>query len=255
MLRIATLCLAFSITLSAHAQQAQTPAAPDKSAVKKSASSKGQKATAAERPAPPPASGRCVGVMSDIEGFGVHHVGLTVFGNEYKEIPTKGWGLDELLVQRVRAGVGPGAAVIKIASPKGAFDSFSVANTLFADNKAKAAETVRKVAGSARCERYVVLTKASGQYQGNQAIGGIGIVNSGVAALSVTSVHAILQLSVHDGVTFAVVNNRVGLPERALRGFKWPDSPEAVDTPEVRAAARAMLVEMLDKALPVVLAP
>src|SRR5437868_4141202 len=101
MLRIATVLLAFSVVLSAHAQPAQPPtAAPAKPAVKKSAP---PKATSATRPASPATSGPCVGVMSTIgEGFGVKKIGITVFGNEFKEISADGWGLDELVLARIR---------------------------------------------------------------------------------------------------------------------------------------------------------
>ena len=255
MLRIAIILLASSIALSAHAQQVQSPTAtPDKSAVKKSAPPKGQKATTDARPASPPASRRCVGVMSDVEGFGVTHVGLTIFNNESKEISIKGWGLDELVLERVRAAVGPGVAVTRVNHAKGALGSYKAGNTLFANNDAAAAELVRKIVGPARCERYIVVTKLTAQ-SGSQDIAGVGILNKGIAALSVTSVHAMLRTTVHDGGTFAPAKSRAGVADRNLRPFKWPESPEAVDTPEVRAAARATVVEALDKALPAVLAP
>jgi hypothetical protein len=41
-------------------------------------------------------------------------IGFTVFGNECKEIPADNFKLDDLVVERVQAAVGPGLAARKI---------------------------------------------------------------------------------------------------------------------------------------------
>jgi hypothetical protein len=262
MLRIAAVLLALSVAISAQAQPAQPPAvAPAKPAVKKSALPKG---TPASRPASPPTSGRCIGVVSAIgDRFAVKKIGITVFGNEYKEIPADDWRLDELVVERVRAAAGAGLAARKIAHAKGAFDSYFTGG--FGTNDAKSAALVEQVAGPARCERYVVVTRAVGRFSGNQDVAGVGIVNVGAPLLSRSQVHAVVRIGVHDGRTFAVLKSGLastnplgflaGPPTRGLDNFTWPESPEAVDSPAVRAAARALLVEVLDKSLPARLAP
>lgn len=94
---------------------------------------------------------------------------------------------------------------------------------------------------------------------------GVGIVNTGGPLLSTTFVHAVMQISVHDGHTFAVIkkgdyptsgaNFLTGPPQERLRDFTWPDTPEAVDMARVRTAARALVTETLDKTLPELLAP
>jgi hypothetical protein len=253
MLRIAAVLLAFSVALSAQAQPAQPPAdAPVKPAIKKSTQPKGAPAS---RPASPPTSGRCIGVISVIgDRFAVKKIGITVFGNENKEIPADDWKLDDLVVERVRAAAGPGVAARKIAPAKGAFDSYGPGG--WGTNDAKSAALVEQTAGPAGCERYVVVTRATARFSGNQDVTGVGIVNTGAPLVSRTQIHALVLLYVHDGRTFALLKRGAGLePSRQLDDFTWPESPEAVNSPRVRAAARAVLAEVLDKSLPRLLSP
>jgi hypothetical protein len=161
------------------------------------------------------------------------------------------------------ACVGRGLAARKIAHAKGAFDSYRAGG--FGTGNAEAAALLEQVAGPAHCERYVVVTRAAGQYSGNQNVVGVGIVNTGAPLLSRTQVHAVVRIIVHDGRTFAVLKSGIGStnpfgvlagpPTRGLDDFTWPESPEAVDSPGVRAAARALLADVLDKSLPALLAP
>ena len=100
MARLAVLLLALSLVHSAQAQPVQpTPAAKARPAVKKPASPEGTLA-------PPSASGPCIGVFPLLgDRFQVKKIGITVFGNEFKEIAVDNWGLDDLVVERVRAVV------------------------------------------------------------------------------------------------------------------------------------------------------
>ena len=75
------------------------------------------------KPAGPPAvaaeNGPCsIGVIP-LTGneFGVQQVGFTAFGNEYTSVPVDSWGLDDLVVSRVRAAAG-GRSVRRIAYSK-----------------------------------------------------------------------------------------------------------------------------------------
>jgi hypothetical protein len=89
----------------------------------------------------------------------------------------------------------------------------------------------------------------------NQDIIGVGIVNTGASLLNRSHVLA-PSIGVHDGRTFAILKSGGAVPPtRQLDDFKWPESPEAVNTPGLRTAARALLAEALDKRLPDLLAP
>src|SRR5947208_15750302 len=119
--------VAFALSLLVQSAWAQTQSAPAatapepaaKPAVKKSAA----KTKTSAKPVGPTASGPCqVGVISEMsDRFIVQTVGFTVFGNERSEVPIDGWGLDDLVIARVRAAAGPGVPVRKIAYTKDAF--------------------------------------------------------------------------------------------------------------------------------------
>jgi hypothetical protein len=253
MLRIVILLLAVSVAIPALAQTAQPPtAAPAKAAAKKSPQPKG---TPASQPTSPAASGPCIGVISTIgTGFGVKKVGFTVFGNEFKEIAAQDFRIDDLVVERVQAAVGRGYVVRKIPVAQGALESYRP-DLILGLGSAEAAETVKKIAGSARCERYFVMTKGRATFTGNQTMEGIGIITGGASFASRTEVHAIASIRLLDGRTFAVVKNGGLNQVRSITDFKWPETPEAVNNPAVRAAARGLVAEELDKTLARMLAP
>jgi hypothetical protein len=258
MVRLAALLLAFSLVHSAQAQTVQPPAAA-------------KAKSAARKPAPPKAvaeqstpSGPCgIGVFPLLfDQFGVRKIGLTVFGNEFKQITVDNWGLDDLAVERVRAAAGPGVAVRRIPFAKALFEGYVPGIGMFQNLNSKAPDIVRQAAGQTQCERYVVVTRAASQYIGNQNIYGIGIINSGAPLLSTSALHAVVRIHVHDGQTFAVLksgngslsgaNFLTGPPTRKIESF--PEPPEAANAPAMREATRKLLGEVLDKSLPELLA-
>src|SRR4029077_16168349 len=176
--------LAVNLVHSAQAQTVQPPAATKaKPAGKKPASPKTVVTT-------PAASGPCIGVFPLLAGrFGVKKIGITVFGNEFKEISVDNWGLDDLVVERVRAAAGPGIAVHRIAHGKGAFDGYVPGIGMFQNLNTRAPAIVRQAAAQTQCARDVVGTRAASQYVGNQSVFGLGIVNSGRPILSRTRLH------------------------------------------------------------------
>jgi hypothetical protein len=258
MRRYAAFLLAMSIACTAQAQTIERPAATAKPTAKKNAQ---PKATTASRSAPQ-AGGPCIGVIPVLgDRFVVRKIGVTVFGNEEKEIPVDGWGLDDLVVERVRAAVGPGKVVRRIPADKAAFQSYDPGLGLFR-NSEKPAAVVQQVAGAAGCERYVVVIKASRQYIGNQGIYGVGVVK-GSPLYNRAEVYAVIRIYVHDGRSFAIAksaegstsgsNFMTGPPTLQIDGYQWPESPEAINTPAMRASARELLGKVLDKSLPALL--
>src|SRR5579862_6519524 len=118
-IRNVAVVLALAVAQPALAQTAPTPApnpSPAKSSTIKPSPAKPSPAKpAAKKPARPkpdagatPAAaasaprGPCIGVIPHVgDHFAVRTVGLTVFGNDLKEIPIESWGLDDLVVARV----------------------------------------------------------------------------------------------------------------------------------------------------------
>src|ERR1700737_3681398 len=102
------------------ATQAEPPA------VKPAAKKPVPKTKTAAKP-PPRDDGRCdLGIIAAAGSpIGLKKVGKTLFGNEYAEVPSDAWGIDDLIVARVRAAAGPGIAVRRIAYAREALESYN----------------------------------------------------------------------------------------------------------------------------------
>jgi hypothetical protein len=226
--------------------------------------------TAAKLPAPTE-SGPCqIGVIPAIGNqFVVQKVGLMVFGNEETAVPIDAWGLDDLVVARVRAAA-PGAVVQKIAYAKGAFEPYyNPSLELFRNFRDDLTAVVRQVAAKASCERYVVVTRSSAQFSTtNQRVQGVGIVHRDNPIKSQTYLFALTFVHLYDGQTFDVIERRaastdeetlesrlLGLnqirgPDRELDEGSFPAIPaEAGANPALRDGVRALLTASLDHTL------
>jgi hypothetical protein len=289
-IRTVILLLALTVAQPALAQTAPTPTpnpspikpSPAKPALKKPAPPKpdagGTAAAAAQR-------GPCIGVIPHLrDRFAVQTIGLTMFGNDLKDVPIEPWGLDDLVVARVRAAAGTRIAVRRIAYPANAFEPYdNPPNRLFRDASKDLKDVVQSIAGAGGCERYVVVVNNEiGFSDTNQTVKGIGIVNRGVS----TYLYALTALFVFDGRTFDVLKKGVGAideekivpdplvnallrrnpirgPSHELKEFRRTSEPDAVfiwppthDTVMgLRDATRTLLAESLDNALPKLLAP
>jgi hypothetical protein len=255
--------------------QTATTAAPKPSPTKPSSTKPAAKKPEPPKPDAAAQSGACgIGVIPHIgENFALQSIGITVFGNELKKVPIESWGLDDLLVARVRAAVGPRFAVRRIAYPANAFAAYEKFHlTLSPDNDLK--EVVQTIAGTSGCERYVVVIDSGSQFGGsNQSVKGIGIVHVGgvIDRFSATYMFALTAFYVLDGHTFDVLKKGFGSideksmpsgllgagpisgPNRELEDFAWPPAPDAVTG--LREPTRALLAASLDVALPRLLAP
>jgi hypothetical protein len=176
----------------------------------------------------------------------VQKVGLTVFQNSLDEIAVDGWGIDERVVATMSAQLGKRFDVKKISYSKAAFTELQKPKPIFASNKQdyryQIAEILQGMAPSQKCDLYVVVTK-SGSAVGttNQSVNGIGILYGGNGALF-TSVrlHALFDVRVYDGQTFAVLGHQRGSSEQSaflsvIRGPNrevdkswWPAQPQSV---------------------------
>jgi hypothetical protein len=273
-IRTVALLLALAVAQPALAQTAPTP--------KPSPANPSPIRPAAKKPAPPkpdagatPAAaaqrGPCVGVIPHIgDRFVVQKVGVTVFGNELKEVPIEPWGLDDLVVARVRAATNAHFAVRRIAYPANAFEPYDhPPRRLFGDADKDLKNVVQAIASAGGCERYVVVVKDTNADRiTNQAFTGIGVFSRAGGDIHL---FALAALIVFDGHTFEVLEKRVGSPveekigsnptlydrlrTNPMRGanvplndFSWPPAPDAVMG--LRDATRALLAESLDKTLP-----
>jgi len=273
MVRVFALACALScLAASAWAQSppvpgtaAAQPAPPAKPAIKKPA----PKAKAAVKP-PATDEGRCdLGVIPAAGvPIGLKTVGLTMFGNEYSEVPSDAWGIDDLIVARVRAAAGSGIMVRRIAVGKEAlFDLYQKPGKgLFNNPRENLTAAVRQITASSHCTRYIIATRFAGQLAGtNQSLEGVGVLTQG--PFGKAAVFAYVSLTVFDGQTLAIRDDPSGsfgarlsaslsaLAKddfiRTAQGAEFPASPEAAaKDPKLRDAARTLVAERLDRILP-----
>jgi hypothetical protein len=272
-IRTAALLLALAVAQPALAQTAPSPTPkPSPSPANPSPAKPALKKPSPPKPDAGAQRGPCIGVIPHIgDRFAVQTIGVMVLGNDLKEVPIESWGLDDLVVARVRAAAGTGVAVRRIAYPASAFEPFdNPPNRLFRDAEKDLKNVVQSIAHAAGCERYVVVVKdTNADRMTNQSFTGIGIFSR---AGGDTHLFALTALSVFDGHTFEVLKKRVGSPVEeklpsnpslydvlrtnpmhganlALKDFSsWPPAPDAVMG--LRGATRALLAESLDKMLP-----
>lgn len=257
MVRLFVLWFALVFAPSAFAQPASAPAS----------------VSPPTRPAGPAApKGPCIGVIPYV-GDTFLMKRIVMFGNETKVVPIQAWGLEDLVVARVRAAAGPRFAVRRLAYAKDAFRPVQYARPRsFVASMPDLKAIVEKIAKGGGCARYVLVTRAYRRFSNTaHTVGGVGIVNYGFSAVSRTHLFAITAILVYDGRSFAVLKGGVGAkddenvlasallidpmrgPHRRLENFAWPPTPEAVMG--LRDQTRSLLAESLDKALPALLAP
>ncbi|WP_258768096.1 MULTISPECIES: hypothetical protein [Bradyrhizobium] len=245
------------------APPAQT-ATPAKPPAKKTAKPK-----TAARPAEPANAGSCdVGVIAGIEDlFGVQKIGLTVFGNDYAEVPVS-WGLDDLVFARVRAAART-TPVRRIAYAKGALDSYYHPKaSLFRNRREELSNLIRQVAGNAGCQRYLVVMRSEGQLDGtNQTLSGVGIFNRGVGVIAYSYVFAYIGVTWVDGRTFEIMKGPSVTFEGVMKHMAdnfvsnellrkvdnsiFPaEAADAASNTTLRDNTRDFLTQRLDKILP-----
>lgn len=258
-------------TAAGWAQSPATTSAPAASTPAKSVAKKAApKAKAAVKQAAAAETGPCrLGVISAIgDRFAVQKFGLTVFETEESEAPVEGWGLDDLVVARVRAATGADPAVRRIAYPKGAFEPFYHPTSRFLpDPREGLPAIVKGFTPGAKCERYLVVTRFKGQVPGtNLMLDGIGAYNRGLGTLIRHShLFANISVSMLDGGTYERINRpfaNLGTrlsenlrltedPLTKLDNSLFPESATAVrGNATLRERTRTLVAARLDQTLP-----
>ena len=231
----------------------------------------------AKRPAPGPStdakphaqaqSGRCLGVIAAAgDRFMVKKIGLTVFGTETKIAPIETWGLDDLIVARVRVAAGAGVPVLRLAYPKDAFEPYyDPQSKAFRNSWGQLTAIVRRIAAGTNCRRYVVVTELPGAYaRTNETLSGVGVFQASL--FKKTYLFAYIHVTVFDGENFAIRKNPYATIQSRLTeallvprkdfnleidGTLFPlSAAEAANSTTLRDGARAVLTERLDDLLP-----
>ena len=249
--------------LTTDAPAATTPAKP----VAKKAAPKAK--AAAKQPVATEAGPCRLGVISAVgDRFAVQKFGLTIFETEESEVAVDGWGLDELVVARVRAATNNDPTVRRIAFPKGAFQTFYNPTSRFLpDPREGLPAIVRNITPTAKCDRYLVVTRSKGQVPGtNLILDGVGAYNRGIGSvLRHSHLFAHIALSMLDGITYERVNRPfAGVGARLAAGLRitedpltkldnslFPESTAAVPgSTALRERTRTLIAANLDQVLP-----
>jgi hypothetical protein len=161
--------------------------------------------------------------------FAVQKFGLTIFETEESEVQVEGWGLDDLVVARVRAAAGADPAVRRIAYPKGAFEPFYHPTSRFLpDPREGLPAIVRGITPAANCERYLVVTRFKGQVPGtNLMLDGIGVYSRGLGSvLRHAHLFANVGVTLFDGANYETISRPfAGLGTRMAEGLRLTEDP------------------------------
>ncbi|NOJ39606.1 hypothetical protein HCN58_08320 [Bradyrhizobium sp. WSM 1791] len=246
-----------------NAPAASTPA---KAVTKKTA----PKAKTAAKQSVAAETGPCrLGVISALgDRFAVQKFGLTIFETEESAVTVEGWGIDDLVVARVRAASGTDPAVRRITYPKGAFEPFYNPTSRFLpDPREGLPAIVRSITSAANCERYLVVTRFKGQVPGtNLLLDGIGAYSRGLGSLVRHShLFANVGLTLLDGRNYEIISRPfAGLGTRLAEGLRLTEDPltkldnslfpePATGVPGnamLRERTRALVAARLDQTLP-----
>jgi hypothetical protein len=252
MTRVILACFLSLLVTAALAQApAPAPPAPAKAVAKKKPAPKakptGQPAVAAE-------NGPCsIGVISAIgDRFSVQKFGLTVFANDKTFVPID-WGLDDLVMARVRAATGGDPTVHRIAYPKGAFEPYFNPKARFLPDPAEGLPAiVRGITANMHCERYLVVVRIKGELPNtHMELDGIGAYNQGVGSiLRHSHLFAVFTVKMLDGTTYEEIRRSfAGFGARLARGLRITEDPlnsldnEQFPEPPASASGSAILRE------------
>lgn len=265
------LIVAFFVCCLVNPGWAQTPSsspapATTKPTVKKSA----PKAKATQKPSQAAESGPCrIGVIPAIgEKITVQKVGLMVLGNALAEVTASGWGLDDLVVARVRAAAG-GNGVRRISFAKDSLASIQNLG-LYGSTRSELKNALQQITAGFNCERYVSVASISNRFANtNQEVNGVGVVHWD-SIFSRAYVFALTYVRVFDGQTLETIKHGVASvdehsslynsmfkggpiagPSRELDVASFPATPpDVLSSAKIRDDARTLLTTSLDKTLP-----
>jgi hypothetical protein len=268
---IATIAILASCLSSAGwAQSTPTGTSPPAPSAKAAARKPPAKAKTTAKPSTAVENGPCrLGIISAIgDHFSVEKFGLTVFETEESEVSIEEWGLDELVLARVRASTGADPTIHKIAYPKGVFEPFYNPKSRFLpDPREGLPAIVQSVTSNANCDRYLVVTTFKGEVPGTRLVlNGIGTYNRGLGSLIRHShLFANILVSVIDGKTYEKIEHPFAnfgtklsddlrmteYPLTKLDNSIFPEPPSAASSSAtLRERTRALLSAKLDQTLP-----
>ncbi len=208
---------------------------------------------------------RQVGIISAFgDKFHLRKVGVTVFQNELNEFPVAAWGIDDLVVTKVRAMLGQRFDIRPVTYQRSAFYQPNAGGIGAWTCASGVGAATRAAAPTGGVDAYVVITRGVSKVGAtNQFVNGLGIIEtSSPIYASSYFFYALYAVSIVDAKTFeskGIVNSRmpgeaqinplpttflIG-PHRQVDQSWWPTSLDAASNQRLKGA----VVELIDKSL------
>ncbi|HZO44896.1 MAG TPA: hypothetical protein VFB68_03335 [Xanthobacteraceae bacterium] len=199
---------------------------------------------------------RQVGIISAFgDRFQLRKVGVTVFGNESNEFPVAAWGIDDLVVGKVRTILGRRFDIRPLTYQRAAFQS---------PNFGGIGAMVQAAAPTSGVDAYIVITRATSQVGAtNQSVNGLGILEASSPIYASTyTIYALYVVSIINAKTFASMGGVSALmpgevpinpmrttalrgPHRQVDQSWWPTSLDAASNQRLKGG----VVELIDQSL------
>jgi hypothetical protein len=202
---------------------------------------------------------KSVCVISAIgDTFSLQKIGVTVFGNALDKHPIDAWGIDGFVGTRISAQLGQRFDARRIDYPKGAFSPLERVRSPFSGDYKDYRQEVRDILSSIvvgqRCDLCVVVTKSGSVFSNtNQAVSGLGILETGSPIITTVYLFALWEMRVYDGKTFAVLAHKratgpdpvflavIRGPHRKVDTSWWPAPARLAQNAKLKQATLELL--------------
>ena len=201
---------------------------------------------------------KSVGVVSAFaDRFQVRKLGVTVFGNDESEFPVDAWGIDDVMVGKVRTLLGRRFDVRPVTYRRAAFAKGSWGGI---------GAMVREGVTPAPVDAYVVITRGFSQLGAtNQSVSGLGILEASGGLLNSNRffLYSLYTVSIIDArelsskaITASLMPGEAAIdllrstvmrgPHKQVDESWWPTAREAASNQRLKGA----VVELIDQSLP-----
>jgi len=208
-----------------------------------------------------------VGILSAMgDRFATSAVGMTVFGNEFRE-QSLDMGVDKLFIDKVTPLLGKKFEVVDLTKYRDAFMAapkyWPGQKGLFSNDGQSISEIVHSLMGQEKLDAYILITPAYSSVRStNQSIAGIGIVAPGSLFGGANYFHAAYIISVIDGLSYEIVADMKAVPLGQSSAISLmsngPANVPTVTVPQAYAQnpaqfkeqIKGVLAQILDQSLP-----
>ncbi len=217
-----------------------------------------------QKPAVPGAQ-KTIGVISILgDSFMVKTVGMTVFGNEEREVPIANWKIDDRVTAKVGTLLAKNFRIRRIAVPAGTYKKYET-TLKGTDYRERRRKLVVDFASQQKCDFYL-LVAPGGSVVGstNQGVGGLGVLRWKHLLSPGEHVFALSELTAYDSQFKAVRTENGSIGQDTffmvvLRGphllleeaKKLPETPEAAASdPRTKELTWSLLEKSLAMTVP-----